>query len=108
MNDEMVRLTMPAHAGGLKKFCAFVRMGAEAANLPSDDMDKLDLVLEELFMNIARHAYAPDQGDVEVGYRATGPGRLLVQISDSGRAFNPLASDLPNYSGSLADRRLGG
>jgi serine/threonine-protein kinase RsbW len=108
MNNEVIRLTMPAHVDGMKGFCAFVRKGAEAADLSPFETDKLDLVLEELFMNIARHAYAPEQGEVEVGYTVEGQGRLLVQISDSGRAFNPLESDLPSFSGSLADRRLGG
>jgi anti-sigma regulatory factor (Ser/Thr protein kinase) len=72
------------------------------------DIDRLDLVLEEVFMNVARHAYALGKGDVEVGYQAEGPGRLLVEISDAGSAFNPLASDPPDLSLSLAERPLGG
>jgi anti-sigma regulatory factor (Ser/Thr protein kinase) len=104
----MERLTIPAKVDGLQEFCAFVHAGAEAAGLSSSQINELDLVLEELFMNVARHAYAPGQGDVEIGYEAQGPGRLLVEISDAGRAFNPLASDPPDFSLSLADRPLGG
>ena len=104
----MIRRTMPAQVDALSDFCAFVRQGAEATELSQDDIDRLDLVLEELFMNIARHAYSPGNGEVEVGYKVEAPGRLLVEISDCGREFNPLASDPPDFSRSLADRPLGG
>jgi len=80
-----------------------------AAALSAADLDRLDLVLEELFMNVARYAYAkPDSGDVEVAYTIKGPGRLLVQISDTGHEFNPLASDPPDFSRGLAERPVGG
>jgi anti-sigma regulatory factor (Ser/Thr protein kinase) len=79
------------------------------AGLTPADIDKLDLVLEELFTNVARYAYAErEAGDVEVGYIVQGPGRLLVRISDAGRKFNPLASDPPDFSRGLADRPVGG
>jgi serine/threonine-protein kinase RsbW len=104
----MTRLTIPAEVDALKELSAFVRSGAEAAGLPVDDLDRLDLVLEEVFMNIARHAYASGTGDVEVGYQAEGPGRLLVEIWDAGKEFNPLAADPPDFGLPLAERPLGG
>ncbi len=104
----MTRLTIPAQVDGLKELCAFVRSGAEAAGLPTDDLDKLDLVLEEVFMNIARHAYPSGTGDAEVGYRTEGPGQLWIEISDAGKEFNPLAADPPDFSLPLAERPLGG
>jgi serine/threonine-protein kinase RsbW len=103
----MLRLTIPAHVSRLTEFCAFVRQGAEAAGLSDAQKDQLDLILEELFMNIARHAYAPGEGEVEVGYVAD-PGRLQVRISDAGHGFNPLAADPPDFSVPLADRPIGG
>lgn len=108
MKREMARLKVPAQIDSLQDFCAFVRRGAEAIELPGEEIDKLDLVLEELFVNIARYAYAPGQGDIEVAYAVEEPGRLAVEISDSGRAFNPLASQPPDFTLGLADRPLGG
>ena len=104
----MERTTVPAQIDCLQDFCAFVHRGVEAAGLSAAETDKLDLILEEVFVNIARYAYAPDQGVVEVAYQVEGPGRLRVEISDSGRAFDPLASDPPDFSRGLADRPLGG
>lgn len=108
MTKDMERLTVPAQIECLERFLAFVRRGADATNLTPEETNKLDLVLEELFVNITRYAYAPEQGQIEVGYAVMAPGRLLVEISDTGRAFNPLASELPDFNLGLAERPLGG
>jgi serine/threonine-protein kinase RsbW len=107
MSKEMVRLKLPARTVELANFCAFVRSGVVAV-LPLEDLDRLELVLEELFMNVARHAYKPDEGDIEVGYVIESPGRLVLEICDTGRAFNPLAADPPDLTRNLSDRPLGG
>jgi len=104
----MIRRTIPAQVDRLADCCAFVREGAAGAGLDPQEMDKLDLVMEELFVNVARYAYTPGEGDVDVAYSVEAPGRLLVELADSGRAFNPLASDPPDFSRGLADRPIGG
>ncbi|MBV8895407.1 MAG: ATP-binding protein [Acidobacteriaceae bacterium] len=109
MPDCIVCRTFPAQTAQLASCFDFVHAGANAAKLDGEDINKLDLVLEELFTNLARYAYEqPDSGDVEVAYKVEAPGRMLVQISDSGRDFNPLASDPPDFSRGLADRPVGG
>ena len=105
MSDDFA---LPARIDCLTDLCAFVRRGAAVARLAPAEMQKLDLVLEEIFVNIARYAYAPNHGDVEVGYVVHAPGRIHIRISDSGREFNPLASDPPDFSRGLADRPCGG
>src|SRR5215472_13569333 len=108
IDGAMARLTMPSRIEALQEFCAFVRCGAIASDLSAEEINKLDLVLEELFVNIARHAYGPEGGDVEIGYAVKGPGRLLLEISDYGRAFDPLSCDPPDFTRGLAERPLGG
>ena len=108
IHGEMERLTLRARMDALEEFCAFVRRGAVATDLSLAEINKLDLVLEELFVNIARYAYEPEDGNVEIAYAVEGRGRLLVEISDYGRAFDPLASNPPDFSRGLADRPLGG
>jgi serine/threonine-protein kinase RsbW len=108
MDPHFARLTLPANLNSLKAFLDFVRAGGEGVGLEPDKLDKLNLVLEELFVNIARYAYQPGGGDVEVAYAPGGPGLLLVQISDQGRVFNPLENQEPDLSGELKDRPVGG
>jgi serine/threonine-protein kinase RsbW len=108
MNHGRVRLTIPARLDRLQECFAFVHGGAEAAGLSLAEIDQLDLILEELFMNVARHAYAPGQGDAELAYEVEAPGKLLVEISDAGRPFDPLSSEPPDFGLPLKDRPLGG
>ncbi|HTS47603.1 MAG TPA: ATP-binding protein [Bryobacteraceae bacterium] len=102
------RLSLPASLSSLQAFLEFGHAGANAAGLTAADRDQLDLVLEELLVNIARYAYQPGTGDVEVAYTVESDGKLLVQIADKGRIFNPLEKEEPDLSSPLEDRPVGG
>lgn len=92
----------------MAQFLDFVRSGATAAEVPAEELEKLDLVLEEVLMNIARYAYVPETGATEVALSPDGPGKLYIEISDWGNAFNPLDVEPPDFSRGLAERPIGG
>lgn len=102
------RLTLPASLESLQAFLDFAHAGAEAAGLTAEDRDRLDLVLEELLVNIARYAYHPGTGDVEMAYMVEPAGKLRLEISDKGSIFNPLEKEGPDLSSTLEDRAIGG
>jgi serine/threonine-protein kinase RsbW len=108
MDPAARRLTLPARVESVALFRDFVRLEAVAAEVPVEEFEKLDLVLEEVLMNIARYAYVPETGEAEVAVAADGPGRLSVEIADWGNAFNPLGVEPPDFSRGLADRPIGG
>jgi serine/threonine-protein kinase RsbW len=108
MDPPVERLTLPASAGSISAFSEFVRRGAITAGVATDEFEKLNLVLEEILINVARYAYTPATGAVEVAYAPAGPHKLRVEIADSGRVFNPLEADPPDLSRGLADRPIGG
>jgi anti-sigma regulatory factor (Ser/Thr protein kinase) len=107
MDTRFTRLKLPARVESVRAFHEFVREGAEEAGLTSAQLDKLDLVLEEILVNIAKYAYESGTGEVEVAYVAEG-SELLVEITDSGRSFNPLEAAPPDLALGLADRPVGG
>ncbi len=108
MDPAARRLTLPARVESVAVFRDFVRSGAVAAQVPAEELEKLDLVLEEILMNIARYAYVPGTGAAEVAVAADGPGRVSVEIADWGNAFNPLDVEPPDFSRGLAERPIGG
>jgi anti-sigma regulatory factor (Ser/Thr protein kinase) len=108
MDAPVKRLTLPARPESIAAFCEFVRAGALAAGIAASELEKLDLVLEEILINVARYAYVPDTGKAEVAYFAEKQGKLRVEIADSGRFFNPLEVDPPDLSRGLAERQIGG
>ncbi len=70
---EPTRLTLPASAESISAFREFVRGGAVAAGVAAEQLEKLDLVLEEILINVARYAYSHGSGTVEVAYAPAGP-----------------------------------
>jgi serine/threonine-protein kinase RsbW len=105
---EPARLSLPATVESVASFCRFVRGGALEAGIVPEELEKLDLILEEILINVARYAYTPGEGVVEVGYGTIAAGKLLVEVIDSGRVFNPLEAEPPDFSRGLADRPIGG
>jgi anti-sigma regulatory factor (Ser/Thr protein kinase) len=89
-------------------FRDFVRAGAVAAEVPAEELETLDLVLEEILVNIARYAYVPAAGAAEVAFAPDGPGKLYIEISDWGNPFNPLDVEPPDFSRGLAEWPIGG
>jgi serine/threonine-protein kinase RsbW len=108
MDPPLKRLTLPASAGSISAFSEFVRDGAAAAGVATHEFGKLELVLEEILINVARYAYTPETGAVEVTHAPAGPRKIRIEIADSGRVFNPLGADPPDLSRGLADRPVGG
>jgi len=108
MDRRWERLKLSAAPHSLQAFLEFARAGASRAGLAPAEKDKLDLVLEELLVNVARYAYQPESGEVELAYAVDGAGALMVEISDKGRVFNPLEEPAPDLTRALADRPVGG
>jgi len=102
-------LTLLAQAESLGSVTHFVRDGAREAKLPVSRLNELDLLVEEIFMNIARHSYPKGTpGPVSVSYSVTEPGELAVEFSDQGVEFNPLKADPPDLALNLEERAVGG
>jgi serine/threonine-protein kinase RsbW len=116
MDSAARRLTLPARVESVAAFRDFVRSGAVAAQVPAEQLETLDLVLEEILMNIARYAYVAEsgaaeggsRGQAEVAFAPDGPGKLYVEIADWGNVFNPLDVEPPDFSRGLAERPIGG
>ena len=87
MDSPAHRLALPACLESLEEFRRFIREGAAACGIPPVEVDKLDLVMEEILVNVARYAYVPDTGTAEVAYWQSSPGRLRVEVSDQGRGL---------------------
>ena len=86
------------------------------AQLPGDCpfglLNKIDLAVEEIYINIAHYAYAPETGMVRIdcGLEPRGEcGPLLrVVFRDSGKPFDPLAREDPDITLSADERGIGG
>ncbi len=76
-----------------------------------DVLNKLDVAVEEVYINIAHYAYTPGTGTVEISClleRDAGVPRITICLKDSGKPFNPLAREDPDITLAAEDRDIGG
>lgn len=110
MQNRVASRTLRADLTHLPKLQTFVAEQAELATVPAALLPKLELVVEELFLNIVNHAQPRAREDVEVsctvheGEEST----FCITFQDWGPPFNPLHKDAPTLSEELDERPIGG
>lgn len=92
----------------LERLTAVVEGLAQREHWTENLVFRATLVLEELAINIMKHAHS-DGLDLFDVVLASDPDMVTIQIVDSGRPFNPLedAPD-PDLTSSIGDRKIGG
>ena len=80
----------------------------EANEIPPAAALLANLAIDELVTNCIKYGYA-DAGEhvIDVDMRVA-DGRLVVQVTDTGRAFNPMEAPAPDLSLPIDERPLGG
>jgi serine/threonine-protein kinase RsbW len=82
-------------------FCA-------ARGVPQAAIGNLNLALDEAMTNTIEYGW-PDGGDHELALTVlVGDGAVVAEISDDGRAFNPLEVPPPDLESDLESRLVGG
>ena len=102
-------LTLRNEIAELPRLVAFATEFAENAELPADELNRLLIIIDELFSNIVRYGYDEPRssGTVTVNLSYI-RGRLGLEISDDGRPFDPLAAPDPDLDLPASERPLGG
>lgn len=67
----------------------------------------VQLALEEIIVNIARHGYCKEAGLIGIRFE-TSPEGMSIEISDSAPKFNPLMMPEPDVEADLDEREIGG
>lgn len=107
-NTEL-SLTLIAKVESLAAFTQFARQAGHQAGLPAERLDHLDLLIEELLMNVFRYSFPQSEpGMVTVTYDVPAEGKVLFEVADQGREFNPLDTPAPDLTLDLGDRPIGG
>ncbi|MEM9623753.1 MAG: ATP-binding protein [Pseudomonadota bacterium] len=94
----------------LETLITCVQSRARMLSLPASLIHRVELIVEELFVNVVHHGRPPPEAIVTVVLeRPTDSADLQLEVRDCGRAFNPLA-DAPeaDISSDLQARHPGG
>jgi anti-sigma regulatory factor (Ser/Thr protein kinase) len=106
----MPTITLPADLDQLAVVNAFI-----AENLPAGHEDivlQVELAVEELLVNVFRHAYNEEGGQAEIGCRMVnldGKQHFCVMVRDFGKPFDPFKdAPEPDITQPLEEREPGG
>ena len=81
----------------------------EEVGCPIKTQMQINIAVEEIFVNIASYAYAPETGSVRIRLQAAkDPARALITFEDSGVPYDPLAKEDPDVTLSAEERKIGG
>ena len=81
----------------------------EGTDCPVGVVQQICIAAEEIFVNVASYAYAPDTGMVKVRAElADGSGPFRLTFTDSGIPYDPLAKEDPDVTLSAQERGIGG
>ena len=102
-------LTTDAVDENLPNVLAFVDAELEALDCPLKTQMQIDVAVEEVFVNIAHYAYAPETGSAIVRVDTERePGSVTITFIDRGMPYDPLAKPDPDVTLSSEERQIGG
>ena len=106
MKEELV---IEAVVDNLDDVNLFVHKSIEQFEVSKRTLMQLDLVVEEIFVNIANYAYSPNTGLVKILLQTDiEPLSISLTFIDSGVPYNPLEKSDPDVNISADDRQIGG
>lgn len=107
MNENgILTLTIEAKDENLEKVLSFVDAKMEEMGCAFKQINQVDLVLEEAFVNVAHYAYQENgYATIELEEKDTG---LAITLIDEGKEFNPIEKEDPDITQNADDRQIGG
>ncbi len=102
----MKTLTLPAKIENIDTVVDFINAELEQADCSVKVITQLDIVIDEIFGNIAKYAYPDKEGDAIVQIYCGED--IEITFIDSGIPFNPLEHEDPDITGSAEERDIGG
>jgi len=102
-------LLIEAETGNLAEVQTFVEERLEAADCPPKALMQINVAVEEIFVNIASYAYAPEKGSATVRVEVPeSPVSVTITFIDHGVPYDPLARTDPDISLAAEERGIGG
>ncbi|MBQ7245401.1 MAG: anti-sigma factor antagonist [Firmicutes bacterium] len=102
-------LDIEATDDNLQTVMDFIDQKLEALDCPPKIVMEIDLAVEEIFVNIAHYAYAPEIGKAKVRVEVEeNPLTVMITFIDQGMPYDPLARQDPDLTLPAEERDIGG
>ncbi len=102
-------LVVDAQPENLPRVQSFVTQLLEEAACPMKTLMQIDVIVEEVFVNIAHYAYGAGRGKADVRVEVSGePAAATITFTDRGMPYDPLAKEDPDVTLPADKRQIGG
>jgi anti-sigma regulatory factor (Ser/Thr protein kinase) len=104
-------LTLPGVLASLYDLMGFVTSYAQRHGFSPERVNKIELAVEEVLVNIINHAYKDCglNGDIEIVCELVDDARtLVINIVDTGIPFDILSTSEPDTNADLDQHQIGG
>ena len=102
-------LEVEATTENLPHVLSFIEQHLEQADCPPRAEMQITVAAEEIFVNIANYAYAPEKGMAKVRVELSDdPAAVTITFIDQGIPYDPLAKDDPDVTLPASERQIGG
>lgn len=106
-SNSLTSITVDAERNNLGVVIDFLEAELDKCDCPVKCRTQLCVAAEEIFVNIASYAYAPNFGKAEISAEVTGD-TVRLQFADSGKPYDPLKNDDPDITLAAEEREIGG
>ena len=102
-------LEIDAEQENLEEVQTFVEERLEGTDCPMKAMMQINVAVEEIFINIASYAYAPEKGKAKVKVEVSDdPIAVTITFMDHGIPYDPLEREDPDVTLPAEERDVGG
>lgn len=105
----MKKITVAATVENLQDVIDFATENLEERDCPMKFIMQTELVIEEVFVNIANYAYQPEIGAATFCIEfEENPSAAIMTFIDEGKPYNPLENEEPDTTLAIEERDIGG
>ena len=104
----MSSMQLPARIENMELLVQFISGNARKLGLAGKRIKEIELAAEEALINIINYAYPDRQGDIKVTCVQRPAETFVIEIEDTGIAFDMLSIKDPDISAGISDREIGG
>ena len=103
----MEKITIDAKVENLENVTEFITSSLEEKNCSMKTIMQMELVIEEIFVNVANYAYRPNVGPITI-CKEIDDKALTISFIDGGVDYNPLEHKDPDINAGIDEREIGG
>jgi anti-sigma regulatory factor (Ser/Thr protein kinase) len=104
-------IRLPAEPESLRKILFVVKLAAQSRGFSNRRILEIELAVEEAVTNVCMYAYNQDKDSKYIELASAwdeDEERLVIELVDSGKEFDPQNLGSPDLSSDLGERKIGG